>query len=70
MLYEIVKYPNRKLYSSLLGSYVNFTDLKNILDSGSEITVTDSEGKNVTKEIIHGVAKKHGLAKEILLEYI
>jgi polyhydroxyalkanoate synthesis repressor PhaR len=49
----IKKYPNRRLYDTSSGRYVNLEDVAALIRQGSEVTVVDARtGKDVTRTVL------------------
>jgi polyhydroxyalkanoate synthesis regulator protein len=52
---EIVKYPNRKLYSKTQSRYVTLSDIKDVVNEGRLVQVLTKDGKNITAETLKKV---------------
>ncbi len=48
----IVKYNNRKMYSKALKSYVTLTDIRDMIRNGTNITVANSDGVDITSQTL------------------
>jgi len=65
----IKRHSNRKLYSEVTKSYINFETIREFLLRGQPFKV-ESQGKDITKETVQKVNIKYGLPKEIMIDFI
>lgn len=55
---NITQHENRKLYVPAVHRYTNLTEIKELVQSGEKVTVTDHTGADVTAKILAQVLVK------------
>jgi polyhydroxyalkanoate synthesis regulator protein len=80
-MHTLIKYKNRKIYSYSLKSYVNFSDIKEMILRGEEFKIQDHKGRqDVTAHVLVGRLLNHqtllaekmslNLLKEMIVKYL
>lgn len=52
---EIVKYKNRKMYSRTSSKYVKLSEIKDMVQSGKTVLISDFNGRNITSDVLRKV---------------